>query len=349
MARVHLSTVAYLFLLAGQAGGQDSVLTCYWLDSTTESQFKTADSSMSAFWADWSGRDSIVMVDTGTGGGSATVTIKAAGGMKGLYFAMVVSDDAWVVHDPPGYGASDRLDVFIDTLQRDEIWTCTDCLIGLYDSRLTYSTRSAGFYAMPADTAPSSLTYWVEDNAVWCLPCIVALPFIDAEECEGVGADAVVLDAGVKAFELRYPWRLFVHDGMGCDTGLKVGGYVPAAGSVWSFSAGYLDVDPVLDTVEQELLGWLGATPWSGDQNYWGDLAMGPGFPAAPVPADTLGSVNVRTGRSVPVRVQRASTSAVYSLDGRRRLDAIFHGPEVVVQAFGDGTRRTVLLQARRP
>ena len=77
----------------------------------------------------------------------------------------------------------------------------------------------------------------------------------------------------------------------------------------------YTDIDTVRQ--DESVLSWTGKDPWQSDQNYWGNLEFGQGFPAVPTPPDSLRAA-VRPRRRRQRAERRAGTGhgGYYNLRG---------------------------------
>ncbi len=232
------------------------------------------DGAVSAFWDDWGSNDYIEMLPPGdcypdrcgfTDASDATLTIKAAGTSKGLYVLSIVTDNTWVDRaDAEDWGA-DAIDFYFDKMSADEIWTCTDCLIGLYESTLTYTTQQFQAW-MGATGVPDGCRYAYYDDNLWSWQT-VGVTWDAAKTLYGFEVDVIELSATEKAQEWFFPWQSY---GKGIEVGTLLDGMK------LGFSGGYNDKDG--DNPDPDCLRWLGKDPWAGDDNYWGDFHLQAGM-----------------------------------------------------------------------
>jgi hypothetical protein len=263
---------------AGVAHGQcgdpfDATLCVYELDATQQQQFSTTDGQVSAFWDEWSGRDYVELLPPGdcypdkcnfTDESDASMTVKLAATTKGLYLYAGVQDNVWVDWTDPTRHGDDSVDLYFDAMSADEIWNCTDCLVGLYDSKLTFTTQQFQVF-MGGNTTPTTFRFASYDNALWSWTLQDDLTFADAKNTYGFDIEVVQVDATHKVQEWFVPWTSFGNGGVTAGTAL--------ANKLFAFAGGYNDMDG--DLTEPQCLRWPnGKDPWIGDQNYWGDMLL---------------------------------------------------------------------------
>ncbi len=238
-----------------------------------DTQFAT-DGQVSPFWSDWAARDYIEMNPPGScypdrcgfsGPEDAAIIVKAAGTSRGLYVLVEIHDNTWVDRaDAEDWGA-DAIDFYFDKLSADDIWSCNDCLIGLYSSTLTYTTYQFQVW-MGATGVPAGCRFAYYDDNLWSWQT-VGVTWDAATALYGYEAEAIQVDMNTKAIEWFFPWGAYCK---GLDEGTVLDGMRLA------LSGGYNDKDG--DNVDPHCLRWLGKDPWSGDANYWGDLVLQPGM-----------------------------------------------------------------------
>jgi hypothetical protein len=191
----------------------------------------------------------------------AMLTIRAAATERALYLYAAVQDNVWV--DWPGgdsYG-EDSVDLYFDKMTADEIWNCTDCLVGLYSSKLTFTTQQFQVF-MGGSSVPAEFKLQHYDDALWSWTG-VALTWANAEVIYGFRTEIIDVDATHKTQEWFFPWNFF-------GKGIPVG--TPLGGKLFAFSGGYNDMDG--DNASPDCVRWLETDPWDGEQNRWGDLQL---------------------------------------------------------------------------
>jgi hypothetical protein len=319
----------------GTAYGQcsdpfDAVLCVYKLDAAQAQQFSTTDGQISAFWSDWATKDYVELLppdDCYPGSCNFTdetdgaLTLKLAATVKGLYVYAAVQDNVWVDPSTPDACCDDSVDLYFDAMSADAIWNCTDCLVGLYDSKLTFTTQQFQVF-MGANSVPTTFRLAFYDDALWSWTTQEQLTFTTAKSTYGIDIEVVEVDATHKTQEWFIPWTTF-------GKGLQVG--TALANQTYAFAGGWNDVDG--DSPTSDKLRWPnGKDPWMGDDNYWGDMLL---------PAD-MGAVEAMPVAQ-PRRVAAARSagpvqSEYYSLKGERlRTSAVRTGT-----VAGMAVRRTM-------
>ncbi|MBD3239919.1 MAG: hypothetical protein GF331_04985 [Chitinivibrionales bacterium] len=331
---------------------RDAVLCVHKLSDTEEGQFDHTSDAISAFWSDWAGKDYIELIPPDdcypdrcgfTDPSDATITIKAAGTPKGLYLYLEVQDNTWVDRADADDIGADATDLFFDKMSADEIFTCTDCLIGLYSTTLTYTSQQFQVW-MGATAPPAGFVYQCYDEQLWSWQA-TGLTWEAAAIIHGFRAKVVTVDPTHKTQEWFLPWQKF---GKGIDIGTDLGGMRVA------FAGGYNDKDG--DNPSNHCLRWPNKKdPWAGDAqevNYWGDLLL---------PAD-MGNVVQVVDDSNPVIGSSDGAGAVstaevvktelFSLTGQKitrealnRLPA--HTLLLKRYELTDGSHRTEMTRAR--
>lgn len=252
----------------------NALLCIYSLSASEESAFSATDGQLSSFWYNWSGRDYRTMVPPDdcypgrchfTGGASdAAVTVRAAGSASGLYLSFVVDDDDWVTRlSSEDYGA-DALDFYIDHLDANTVFTCTDCWIGYYNTTLTYSSHN--FKVWLGDLVSDAIRYEHYDENLWSWQAVTLSPDV-AQAVYGALFEKISIDAGTRAFEIFVPWDMLDF------------ATTPPSETKLAFVPGYNDRDGAIR--DTSMLRWLGKDPWGADAqtvNYWGDLEVGTGL-----------------------------------------------------------------------
>ena len=293
----------------------DRTLCVYKLTAAQAAEFDASDGMVSAFWSNWTDKDYIRMVPPDncypsrcalTDSADASMTVRAAATERALYLYAEVTGDVWV--DWPGGDewGQDAVEVYTDQLAADAIWTCPDCLIGLYDTRFTWTTLELLVY-MGSQSPPTQFTRVACDEGIWCEFFWITMTFEAARIIHGFEAEVIPVHDGVKVQEWYVPWVFY---GQGLVPGTDL------ADRRFAFSVGYNDMDS--DSATADCLRWLGKDPWTSDSNtvnYWGDLLLpsdvGAVEPYAAV-AKPRGAAGTGTARHVLPQAQ------VYSLDGRR-------------------------------
>jgi hypothetical protein len=296
----------------------DNVLCVYTLSPADEAAFSATDGQVSAFWQAWDSRDIVDLIAPDncypgrcgfSGPDDASLVIKAAGTERGLYLLATVGDNIWVDPADDNDWGADAMDLYVDA---------QDCLIGLYNSTLSYTTQQV-FVWMGGAAAPSGCRIAYYDENMWSWQG-TPMSWSDMGAVWGLQAEVVQVDATHKAQEWFFPWDRF-------GKGLGVG--TPLAGRRVALSGGYNDKDG--DNTDPHCLRWLGRDPWAEDAktvNYWGDLLL----------ADDMGSVVSTTGarpgqaRAAARRVApNASGRAFNNLKGERIPSGRGMAPAVVV------------------
>jgi hypothetical protein len=325
-------------LCAGQVFGQcddqfDNVLCVSTIAPAQAAQFSATDRQVAGFWAGLSGDyfelippDNCLAGMCGFSGQSdGTFLVKAAGTSKGLYLYVEVQDNVWVDWSGGTSYGDDSVDLYFDKLDANTIWTCTDCLVGLYDSRLSYTTQQMQVF-MGASAPPSTFRFAYYDPNQWAW-VTVDMTYADARAVHGFEVEAVTVDATHKVQEWFLPWDTWGTEGLAPGT--------PLAGLRLGFAGGYNDMDG--DNPNPDCLRWpLGGDPWTSDQNYWGDMLL----------ASDMGTVEAHsTARAVrPAAMARAAAApggvpgAAYTLRGERMPSlSVAQAAGIVVQRQGTG------------
>lgn len=177
MSQVSLAFAALACLVHGQCSDPfDSVLCVSTITMGQAAQFRPTDGVVAAFWSSLSD-DSCVLTPPAycypgacsfSDSSDARVLAKAAGDCYGLYLYVEVRDNVWMDWSG-GYGhEDDAVVLYLDTLDANTIWTCTDCLLGLYESRLTHTSQE--IRVMIGGTSPPDtfrLSYYDPDSLAW--------------------------------------------------------------------------------------------------------------------------------------------------------------------------------------
>ncbi len=241
---------------------------------TTEAAISFArDGAASSFWSTWGSNDYVEMIAPDdcypdrcgfVGTDDAILTIKAAATSVGLYLLSTVTDNTWVDRaDAEDWGA-DAIDFYFDKDDANTIWTCTGCLIGLYDSKLTYNTQQFQVW-MGAAAPPAGCRLAYYDDNLWSWQTL-GLDWNQLALLYNIEIDVVTtgLGANQKAQEWFFPWVTIGKGAIAAGTILD--------GMKLAFSGGYNDKDG--DNTNPDCLRWLGKDPWSGTANYWGDFEI---------------------------------------------------------------------------
>jgi hypothetical protein len=327
----------------------DAILCVYALDATTEGQFSATDGAISDFFSDanWSGKDEIELIPPDdcypgrcnfTGGESdAKLVIRAAASGKAVYIYAAVQDNVWV--DWPGgtsYG-EDSVDLYFDAMTADEIWNCTDCLVGLYSSKLTFTTQQ--FQVFMGGTVPAAefkLQYY--DDALWSWTG-VALTWDNAKVIYGFETEIVEIDATHKTQEWKFPWNFF-------GKGIPIG--TPLSNKLFAFSGGYNDMDG--DSPDPDCVRWMEKDPWDGTVQNWGDMQMDASLTTVEEWAGTddpyvgtarvAPTATVKSTRFFTLKGEEISASSVRTLPA--------HSIVVKRHVMSDGTSRSEMTRIAR-
>lgn len=256
----------------------DRVLIAHRLSPDEEAAFSARDNRVSPFWDHWLGRDYIVLIPPRNcrqsscffdGAGDANVTAKAAVVDSGVCLYVRVGDDAWLTGEAGDFYKTDVVELFFDQLGSKLISRCTDCLIGLFNSALSYTHRNIRVY-MGDSTGAKGFQLCYKDPNLWSYST-VHLAAGTGREVWGIELESVEIDSTTRVLEGFVPWRFYDLPSSPCP------------GDLLGFVVGYNDRDVPADSVG--MLRWMGGDPWStGAQaaNYWGDLAIGRGQPCDP-------------------------------------------------------------------
>lgn len=331
-------------LTYGQTGGGEAVLVARQLTAEEAMAFKM-DGRISPFWATWAA-DSLDMTPPANcypdrcgfyGFGDARVAVKAAWTSRGLYLCVSVRDDRWIGRTDADDWGADALTVYLDSQDAASIFTCTDCLIGLYASTLSYCTQAFRTW-IGAGVPPETFHHSYYDEQLWSWQT-VNVTRDAARSMYGMTMDAAFLSAGVRAQEWFIPWP-----SLGC--GLQYPQPVDLYGRRIAFTAGYDDKDGEQDM--PDCLRWLGKDPWATDAqlvNYWGDILLGDTVtqppPPPPPPPPTGAPVLVDMPDST---TDRTPTLAWRPVDGATNYKVVvdnnadFSSPIATVYTRGDTT-----------
>ncbi len=333
-----VSAVALLLCGAGRAAAQcddpyDATLCAPTLTANQIAQFSHTDQAVSAFWSDWAGKDYAELVAPDdcypdrcgfVGTDDAAMTIKAAASASGLYLYLEVMDNTWVDRSDASDIGADATDMFLDKMSADEIFTCTGCLIGLYNSLLSYTTNQ--FQIWFGTSAPTGINFQAYDENLWSWQAL-GLTFQQAEILKGMKVEVIALDATHKAQEWFFPWKFLGSEGIleGTDISSRR----------IAFTGGYNDKDG--DNTTNHCLRWTTKDPWvgAGETNYWGDILLA---------ADVGQVVYEETRVEQPLSAAGASRAAVgpasyYTLKGEavsgRGLSSVSNGTVLLKKVTG--------------
>lgn len=317
MTRRTAALTLAIALLAGYAFSQcddiyDEVLCVETLTSDQEAQYSSTDGVLADFWNNWGTKDMIDMISPDncypdrcgfSGAGDASFTIKAAGTSRGLYVLSQAVDNTWVDRaDAEDWGA-DAVDMYFADQSSDEIAACTDCLIGLYESALTYGTQQLQVW-MGASAPPTGFRFAYYDENLWSWQT-VGVEWTAAKVLYGFEAEVVEVNGTTKAQEWFFPWETF---GGGIPIGTDLGGMRLA------LAGGYNDKDG--DNESPHCLRWLGKDPWTIEdgETYWGDMHLAADMGTV----ESVVSVKPSTTRRAVAISSRGTAAAFYSLRGER-------------------------------
>ena len=313
----------------------DNVLCAYTLTPAEEAQFSSTDNQVSAFWSNWGARDYFDLVAPDdcypgrcnfSGASDAGLVGKAAGTQRGIYLYFEAMDNTWVDRSGQSDIGADATDMFLDIYDASYIFTCTDCLIGLYDSRLSYTTNQFQVW-MGATSVPTELSYQYYDGGMWSWTQTFP-SFANAKTVYGFEAEVVTVDATHKVQEWFFPWEKLGTQGLAIGTAL--------GNKRIAFTGGYNDKDG--DNPDNDCLRWTGKDPWVSDGNtvnYWGDLLLASDMGNV---VAVLGTSTRRTsGAASPTG--RVAGSEYYTLKGERvqaeRVASLPTGSMVVRRTVG--------------
>lgn len=247
----------------------DQTLCAYW-EAQADQQF-AVDGALSSFWGTWGTRDQIEMTAPQfcyagrcgfTGADDASTTIKAVASSAGLYLLATVQDNVWTDRTSVEDWGADAMDLYIDALDANQVFSCTDCHIGLYASSLTFSSKQFQVW-MGATALPEGFRYSYYDEVGWTWTSI-PLTWAEAKTRFGYAVDVVAVDATTKVQEWFFPWRTIDPAATGGMGERRL-----------AFSGGYNDKDG--DNPDPDCLRWLLKDPWAEDAlttNYWGEIVL---------------------------------------------------------------------------
>lgn len=309
--------MAFALLAQAPRDPADSVLVAYALTPDQEALFSHTDGVISAFWSEWDGsRDYIALRPpvhcwpercSFTDTADAFVVVRAAASPMGLYLWVRATDDSWL--QSPTYQLSaphDLVTMLVAEESAEAIDTCSDCLIGLYASAISYTTSIVSVsMGQPAAAGHIYLQYydnlqrWGTESyapaGVWAL--------------YGIAFEQTESGAWTRELEMMLPWR-FV--GRGFEEGTVL------SRKRIAFTIGYDDADSAYQS--DAALWWMRGSPEHDAQGvpmgYWGDLLTADDVPAAgpwqgvrqPTPAASWRGRTGPGGRAL----------SMYDLRGRR-------------------------------
>ncbi len=290
----------------------DGTLCAELLTAQQAGQFSASDGQVSAFWSQLSGdRIELVAPDncaTGAcgfvGTDDASMLIRAGATTQGLYLYVEVQDNTFVDRASADACCDDSADLYFDELSANDIFTCGgSCLIGLYNSTLSYTTNQVQV-SMGATAPPPDFRFAYYDGTLWSWQTLNLTP-AQAMELYGLQVEVVATDATHKVQEWFFPWE-YLGDGIAVGTDISA--------TRIGFAGGYNDKDG--DNPDPDKLRWPGAgDPWAGDAqtvNYWGDILLPSGITVEPL--SVRGPV-----RSVrDARVPAGASAARFTLTGQR-------------------------------
>lgn len=199
----------------------------------------------------------------------------------------------------------DIIDIYLDTLSAEGIRTCTDCLMGLYQTSLSWSHRIVRVQPeVDLDTGEFHLAY--KDPNLWSYSVLLLTPE-EAWEYFTLGVQRAAAEPGVREFVFQFSWS---------SLGLERS---PCPDARLAFSLVYQDKDQDGDSIGT--ISWMGRDPWAEDasqENCWGDIVIGEGQECG-----TQESV-LREHRGA-VDGAAALGTAVYDLRGRK-VRSVPHG-----------------------
>jgi hypothetical protein len=327
----------------------DQTLCVYTLTPTEEATFSSVDGAVSGFWDSWGGRDYAELIYPDdcypdrcgfTGTGDAGLIIKAAGTGKGIYLYLAVQDNVWVDRSAADDIGADATDLFFDSMSPDDIFTCTDCLVGLYSTTLTYTTQQFQVW-MGATAPPTGFNYQHYDEQLWSWQAM-GLTWQAAEVLYGFKAEVITVDGTHKTQEWFFPWEKF---GQGIPVGTDLGNRHV------SLSGGYNDKDG--DNPTNDCLRWTGKDPWAGDAqtvNYWGDMVLAADMGTVQQVVSTIPQV---AGRSGSVASSSVAHTDYFNLQGARlatsAVNALPVGSMVLKRiTMRDGSQKADMIRVTR-
>jgi hypothetical protein len=118
--------------------------------------------------------------------------------------------------------------VYVDSLSREEIWTCGDCKLGLYNSLLTYYSNRVEWFQDTIGNAPNwAILTYVDENFLNDWVRFMADSHT-ADSCIGAGFEAVRTTSTTIVLEARISWE-FLRARSGICRATSGWGVVPAA------------------------------------------------------------------------------------------------------------------------
>ena len=257
-----------LLIVSVQVFAGDSTLVSYKITLADSSLLFRGAASLTGFWNEWSGKDSIVMTtaansypgkDLWTGINDAGCVVKSAWNEYGLYLMMYVRDDAWVASLNQGSGYDyDATHFYFDTLSSYDL-VRTPVYVGA-----TALTRSSQVLTIWTDTSNYTVSYqyFTSNWAAYNVP-VTVLPQI-----YGIKALVSYIDSTHKLVELALPWNRLNASWKNNPAAL--------AGRKIGFTAGYNDIDDAKPALSGNVLRWRKYDPFLALNRFqsWGDIIL---------------------------------------------------------------------------
>jgi len=249
------------------ADPSDSVLVAYQLTPAQSAQFNPTDSTVSPFWSlidsthdYWNLLPSTsTYLNDGAGfanDSDAQMLMKAAYDSNGVYFYFKVIDNVW---DADAGWQFDNIDLYVDNQSSFAI-TSADPTTEFTQAELTYTCQQR-WIPVGGSSAPTTigLNYYDNTQTAWSLTTVDLTT--DPQKIK-----LVKLDSVTRVIEMFIPWANY---GVG-----GVSGGMGPVGTQFAISGGYNDAD--YGSFNGCIRILHNGDPWESDQNYWGDLELGP-------------------------------------------------------------------------
>ncbi|MBD3239867.1 MAG: hypothetical protein GF331_04725 [Chitinivibrionales bacterium] len=201
-----------------------------------------------------------------------------------LYLLAIVSDDAWVDTADGGWPA-DMLRLYFDSLPPPAI-PGSPSLLWPSRSLVTATTELLELRIGQKGAIQPGADYHTHDPMIIAGLARVRMTLTMLDSLQGIAIEIFSSSDSTRTVEARLPWALFSVRGFAISEQQKGQALVPASATTLALACTYWDTD----TVPQDtaVLSWTGKDPWDNDNNYWGHLVCGLGFPPEPTPVESL-------------------------------------------------------------
>jgi hypothetical protein len=336
-----LTSAAIVLVLTAVCAAADTILHVVALPPVLEATFSSHDGVLSPFWTDGSvAIDTILLTvnsnaavgsSNWSGNDDARMWVGAAANGLGVYLCAVVSDGVFLGSSGSGFERlHDVVEVFVDTIQREDIDIAASVFSGFYGmvTWSSYRFRFAMGDTMRWDNVELTRTDWALGLGSW-LPLVV-----DTSNCRlwGIPIEYIRLPDGSRGVELHIPWSFISLDAR--YEAWPAG--TPLANRKLSFAVGYSDYDGPSDS---GAIFWTRGSPIDDTiVNYWGELQLASDMPPVAEPQ----SVVKQTYRVIGNQI--AHQTKYFSLTGRTLCleKGRAAGSVVVSDIVGNGTKYQV-------